>query len=157
LDNLAGDATNYVVSIVQATGRAVVSQFTRKPSDLISGSFHKGQFQMLPLSKTDVAQRGVLWADVDGDGRPDLLVAEPETGQLSVYLQQADGTLAAPKKFPCLAGVSQIAVADWKKDGHPVIFVLSKDENAIGTTSFDSAGRLPFPTLLPLDGKPLVM
>lgn len=157
LDTLAGDTTNYVVSIVQATGRALVSQFTRKSGDLISGSFHKGQFQMLPLNKTDAAQRGVLWADVDGDGRPDLLVAEPETGQLSVYLQQADGTLAAPKKFPCLAGVSQIAVSDWNKDGHPEIFVLSRDENAIGSTRFDSAGRLPFPTLLPLDGKPLVM
>ena len=84
-------------------------------------------------------------------------MAEPETGQLSVYLQQADGTLAAPKKFPSLAGVSQIAVADWNNNGYPEIFVLSRDENAIGTTHFDSAGRLPFPTLLPLDGKPLVM
>ena len=33
--------------------------------------------------------------DTDGDGRADLIVAEPESGQLSVYLQQADGTLAA--------------------------------------------------------------
>jgi hypothetical protein len=94
---------------------------------------------------------------VDGDGRADLLVAEPESGQLSVYLQQADGTLAAPKKFPALAGVTQIAVGDWNADGHPEIFLLSRDENAVGVTSFDKNGRLPFPTLLPLDGKPLAM
>jgi hypothetical protein len=157
VDNLAGDKTNYFVSVVAATGRAEVSQFTRKAGEALSGSFHKGQFQILPLNKTDAAQRGVLWADVDGDGRADLLVAEPESGQLSVYLQSADGTLAAPKKFPSLAGVSQISVSDWNGDGHPEIFLLSRDENAVGTTHFDKGGRLPFPTLIPLDGKPLVL
>jgi hypothetical protein len=157
LDNLAGDRTNYLAAVVQATGRAEVSQFTRQPAEPLSGGFKQGQFQILPLNKTDSAQRGVLWADVDGDGRADLLVAEPESGQLSVYLQQADGTLASPKKFPCLAGVSQIAVSDWNDDGHPEIFLLSRDENSVAVTSFDKNGRLPFPTPLPLDGKPLAM
>ena len=31
----------------------------------------------------------MLWADVNGDGLPDLLVAEPESGQISIYLQKA--------------------------------------------------------------------
>jgi hypothetical protein len=157
LDNLAGDRTNYLVSIVQATGRAEVSQFTHKPAEPLVGDFKHGQFQILPLNKTDAGQRGVLWADVDGDGRPDLVVAEPESGQISVSLQQADGTLAAPKKFPCLAGVSQIAAADWNGDGHPEIFLLSRDENSVATTQLDPNGRLPFPTPLVFDGKPLVM
>jgi len=156
-DNLGGDAKNYVVTIAQSTGRAEVSQFTRKPSEVLSGAFHKGQFQILPLNKTDVAQRGLLWADVNGDGRPDLLVAEPASGQLSVYLQQADGSLASPKTFPTLAGVSQIVAADMDGNGKPSIFLLSQDERAVGVTQFDKNGRLPFPTLLPLDGKPLAM
>jgi hypothetical protein len=157
LDNLAGDQINYLVSIVQATGRAEVSQFTRKPAEPLSGDFKQGQMQILPLNKTDAAQRGVLWADVNGDGRTDLIVAEPESGQLTVYLQQADGTLASAKTFPSLAGVSQIAVADWNKDGQPDILLLSRDENSVAVTSFDKNGRLPFPTPLPLDGKPLIM
>jgi hypothetical protein len=157
VDNLAGDKTNYLASIVQATGRAEVSEFTRQPGEPLSGAFHAGQFQILPLNKTDAAQRGILWADVNGDGRPDLLVAEPESGQLSVYLQQPDGSLASPKKFPSFAGVSQIAATDWNGDGHPNIFLLSRDENAVGVTQFDKEGRLPFPTVIPLDGKPLVM
>jgi hypothetical protein len=157
VDNLGGDQTNYLTGIVTATGRAEVSQFTRQPGDMLSGAFRMGQFQIMPLNKTDNGARGILWADVDGDGRPDLLVAEPESGQLSVYLQQPDGTLAAPKKFPSLAGVSQIVVSDWDNNGHPEIFLLSRDENAVGVTQFDKNGRLPFPTLLPLDGKPLVM
>ncbi len=156
-DNLENDAKNYVVTIAQSSGRAQVSQFTKKPGEVLSGAFRQGQFQILPLNKTDAAQRGLLWADVNGDGRPDLLVAEPSSGQLSVYLQNPDGSLAPPKTFPTLAGVTQIAVADWNNDGTPEIFLLSHDENAIGVTQFDKSGRLPFPTLLPLDGKPLVM
>jgi hypothetical protein len=156
-DNLAGDNQNYMVTIAQATGRAEVSEFTRKPAEVLSGAFHRGQFQILPLKKTDAAQRGRLWADVNGDGRPDLLVAEPDSGQVSVYLQQADGSLGPVKTFPTLAGVSQIAAADVDGDGKPSIFLLSQDERAVGVTQFDKNGRLPFPTLLPLDGKPLLM
>ena len=156
-DNLEGGAKNFIVTIAQNSSRAEVSEFTRKPAETLSGEFRRGQFQILPLNKTDAAQRGVLWADVNGDGRPDLLVAEPESGQLSVYLQQPDGSLAPPKTFPTLAGVSQLAAADWNGDGHPEIFLLSQAERAVGVTSFDKNGRLPFPTLIPLDGKPLVM
>ena len=157
VDNLGGGRTNYLASIVQATGRAEVSQFTREPGEVLSGDFRAGQFQVLPLNKTAAGQRGILFKDVNGDGRPDLLVAEPESGQLSVYLQQADGTFAAPTKFPSLAGVSQIAVSDWNHDGQPAIFLLSRDENAVGITQFDKNGHLPFPTIIPLDGKPLIM
>ena len=163
-DNLEENSNLFIVTIAQNSGRAEVSQFTRRRGQVLSGlsgrsadAFRAGQFQLLPLSKTDAAQRGELWADVNGDGRADLLVAEPESGQLSVYLQQPDGSLAAPKKFPCLSGVSQIAVTDWNGDGKPEIFLLSRAENAVGVTQFDKKGRLPFPTLIPLDGKPLVM
>ena len=157
MDNLEGGGKNYIVTIAQSSGRAEVSQFTRQPAEILSGAFRCGQFQILPLNKADAAQRGLLWADVNGDGHPDLLVAEPASGQLSVYLQQPDGSLAPPKTFPTLAGVSQIAAADWTGDGHPDIFLLSRDENAVGVAQFDKNGRLPFPTLIPLDGKPLAM
>ena len=93
---------------------------------------------------------------MNGDGLPDLLVAEPEHGQLSVSLQQPDGTLGAPKTFPTLAGVSDLAVADWTGDGRPEIFLLSEDEKQVGVTRLDENERIAFPTLLPLDGKPLV-
>jgi hypothetical protein len=156
-DNLEGDSKNYIVTIARDSGRAEVSQFVRKPAEALSGGFRHGQFQILPLNKTDAAQRGLLWADVNGDGRPDLLVAEPASGQLSVYLQQPDGSLGPPLTFPTLAGVSQLAAADWNGNGHPDIFLLSHDENAVGVVQFDKNGRLPFPALIPLDGKPLVM
>jgi hypothetical protein len=51
-----------------------------------------------------------------------LLVAEPDSGQLSLYLQKPDGTLAAAKTFPTFAGVSELAVSDWDGSGHAANF-----------------------------------
>jgi len=156
-DNLETNSQVQIVTIAANSGRAQISQFTRKPAAPLSGALREGQFQVLPLTKTDKARRGQLWADVNGDGRPDLLVAEPESGQISIYFQQPDGSLAAAKTFPTLSGVSDIAVADWNGDGKPEIFLLSADERQIGVATLDDKQRLPFPTLIPLDGKPLAM
>jgi hypothetical protein len=156
-DNLERNSKVQVMTIAQNSGRAQISQFERKPAPVLSGSFRQGQFQVLPLNKTDKARRGQLWADVNGDGLPDLLVAQPESGQIAVYLQQKDGSLASPKTFPTLAGITDIAVADWDGDGKPEIFLLSPDERQIGVARFDEKQRLAFPTLIPVDGKPLAM
>jgi len=156
-DNLEGDAQAYIVSITANSGRAQVSQFQRAPAETLAGEFKAGQLQVLPLSKTDKARRGRQWADVNADGRTDLLVAEPESGKISIYLQKPDGSLASPRAFPTLAGVSDIAVADWDGDGRPEIFLLSTDERQVGVTRFDEKGRVAFPELIPLDGKPLAL
>jgi hypothetical protein len=156
-DDLAGDHKTQIVTIALDSGRAAVSQFAQKPAEPLSGDFKKGQFQVLPLNKTTRAHRGILWADVNGDGLPDLLVAEPDSGQLSLYLQKPDGTLAGVKTFPTFAGVSELAVSDWDGSGTPQIFLLSSDEHQVGVTKLDAHGRIAFPTIIPLDGKPLTM
>ena len=156
-DNLEQNKKVQVITIAQNSGRAQISEFTRKPAEALSGTFRQGQLQVWPLNKSDRARRGLLWADVNGDGLPDLLVAEPDSGQISIYFQQPDGSLAAPKTFPTLAGISDLAVADWNGDGKPEIFMLSADERQVGVTRLDEKQRLPFPTLIPLDGKPLAL
>ena len=156
-DSLEENKKTQVITIAQNSGRAQISEFTRKPAEAISGAFHLGQFQVWPLNKIDKARRGLLWADVNSDGLPDLLVAEPDSGQISIYFQQPDGSLAAAKTFPTLAGISDLAVADWDGDGKPEIFMLSADERQVGAARLDEKQRLPFPTLIPLDGKPLAL
>ena len=156
-DNLETNQETEVITIAQNSGRAAISHFVRKPAEPLSGALRLGQFNVLPLNKTEKARRGMAWADINGDGRPDLLVAEPDSGQLSAYFQKPDGTLAAPRKFSTLTGISDIAVADWNGDGKAEIFLLSADERRVGVTQLDDKQRLPFPTLIPIDGKPLVM
>ncbi|HTL57306.1 MAG TPA: VCBS repeat-containing protein [Candidatus Limnocylindrales bacterium] len=158
-DNLEPGGKTQVISIALNSGRASISEFVHKEAESLSGCFHEGQFQVLPLNKTEKARRGLLWADVNNDGLADLLVAEPESGQISLYLQEKDGSLAAPKTFPTLSGISGLASGDWQGDGKPEIFMLSSGERSewqVGVTHLDEKGGLPFPTLIPVPGRPLV-
>ncbi len=156
-DDLEGGKQAYITTVTRDTGRAQISKFTRQPGETLAGEFKQGQFQVLPLDKSGKTKRGLVWADVNADGRTDLLVAEPERGQLSFYEQKADGSLASPRAFPTLAGVSDIAVADWDGDGQSEIFLLSADERQVGVTRMDDKQRLPFPELIQLEGRPLAL
>ncbi len=155
-DDLDGDHKAEVMTIAMNSGRAAVSHFVRKPAESLSGGFKSGQFQVLPLNKTTKAKRGTCWADLNGDKLPDLLVAEPDSGQITIYLQKPDGTLPVGKTFSTFTGVSEIAVAADDKDGADV-YLLSPDERQVGVTHHDKQGRLPFPTVIPMEGRPLAM
>jgi hypothetical protein len=156
-DDLDGDHKTEVITIARDSGRAQISHFTKKPAEAIAGAFKSGQFQVLPLNKTTKAKRGADWADLNGDGLPDLLVAEPDSGQVTVYLQQPDGSLPTGKEFSTLTGVSEVAVVGAEKDQPAQVYLLSPDERQIGVTTYDKQGRMPFPTVVATDGKPLTM
>lgn len=156
-EDLDGDHKTETITIAQNSGRAQVSHFVKKPATDLAGVFKQGQFQVLPLSKTTKARRGVEWADINGDGRTDLLVAEPDSGQLTLYLQQTDGSLAIGKTFPTLTGVTDLGVIP-AADGRPTeIYVLSADERQVGVARYDQQGRIPFPDRVTLEGRPLVL
>ncbi|MCZ7634978.1 MAG: hypothetical protein M5U12_02265 [Verrucomicrobia bacterium] len=48
-------------------------------------------------------------------------------------------------------------MADWDADGRPEIFLLSADERIVGVTRYEANGRVPFPTPLNIEGRPLVL
>src|SRR5262249_10484595 len=109
-DDLDGDHRTEIITIAQNSGRAQISNFLKKPAEPLAGDFRQGQCQVLPLNKTTKARRGVAWGDVNGDQLPDLLVAEPDVGQLTVYLQQKDGGLSQAKTFSTLTGVTDLEI-----------------------------------------------
>ena len=156
-DDLDGDRKMELITIAMQSGRAQVSNFIQKPAESFVGALKQGQLQVLPLNRTDKTRRGSVWADINGDGLADLLVAEPDSGQLSVYLQQKDGSLGPAKKFPTLTGVTELAVADWDGDGQPDVFVLSADERQLGVSKIEANGRITFPKAIALEGRPLAM
>jgi hypothetical protein len=146
-----------LVGIALSSGRAQLSSFATRPAEPLAGALREGQFSVVPLAGTTRAARGLVWADVNGDQLPDLLAAEPESGQLTLSLCLPGGALAAPHSFPSLTGISEVSVADWDGDGRAEVILLSPDERQVGVTRLDEQGRLPFPTLIPTEGRPLAM
>lgn len=155
--DLDGDGKTELVTIAQKSGRAQLWSFERKPGERIEEDLVAGQFQVQPLAKTSKSRRGVVWADVTGDKLPDLLVTEPDSGQLNLSIQEADGGFSRARDFPTYTGVTDIEVGDWDEDGTAEIFLLSADERQIGVTRREAGGRVGFPEVISLGGRPLAM
>jgi hypothetical protein len=156
-DDLDGDHKTEIVTIAQKSGRAQISNFIQKDAEALVGDWKQGQFQLVPLQKTGKTRRGVLWADLNKDKRSDLLIAEPDSGQLTLYVQREDGTFDPPKQFPTLTGITQLSAGDWNNDSVVEIFMMSSDERQIGQTELDNKGSIAFPKIQSLSGRPLAM
>jgi len=91
---------------------------------------------------------GIGWvaiADVNGDKKPDLVVANycstecsypPVEGSVGVLLGKGDGTFRAVKTYPSGGdGAVSVAVADLNKDGKPDILVANCGPEACGPGS----------------------
>jgi hypothetical protein len=98
--------------------------------------------------------RSLALGDLDGDKRIDVVVTEPGSAQIAVYLQDESGGLRGRRLFPSLSSSDAVRVADLDGDGLGEVLVLSSAEKALGVSRWGPEGRLPFPTLLDVAGLP---
>ena len=157
VDHFETNTSAQLVTIAQSSGRATIARFRQRPGEALSPDLSAGQFSVIPLPRTARASRGLIYTDLDRNGALDLIVAEPESGQVSIRPQKPDGAWGSPETFPSLSGVSCLAAGDWDGDGKPELFLLSPDERHVGVTRLDTKGHLPFPTLIQTEGRPLAI
>jgi FG-GAP-like repeat/FG-GAP repeat len=69
----------------------------------------------------------VAAADLNGDGFPDLVVADEVSGKVHVLLNHGDGTFAASVDYPAAQFSSGVAATDVNGDGLPDIVVASAE------------------------------
>ena len=155
--DLNGDNSPEIICIESRSNDVCVYQLTeQKLPEIISG-LGQGQIQLLALDVDSSRGNTFLWTDLSGDGRDDLILPDPQSGQV-IFIQQDDqGRLINPKKFPSLSGISRIASGDWNNDGTAELFLLSPDEKSVGTTRLDELGKIPFPEPVQIKGLPLAM
>jgi hypothetical protein len=85
-----------------------------------------GTFQTpLPFG-TGVTPQAVAVADVNGDGLPDLVVANSSTNDVSVLLGNGDGTFTGQRRFAAGTSPVAVAVADVNGDGHPDAITVNR-------------------------------
>ncbi|MFG0335769.1 MAG: FG-GAP repeat domain-containing protein, partial [Maioricimonas sp. JB049] len=91
--------------------------------------------------------------DVDGDGRIDVVVTDPDAAQIIVFRQQGTEGLDSGQAFPSYLGAQQVRIADLDGDGRNEVIVLSEKERTVGISHWED-GRLTFPVTLDLEGTP---
>ena len=74
----------------------------------------------------------VAIADLNGDGIPDLLVANYTDGTLSILLGMGDGTFKPQTTIPVGRGPDCINIADFNGDGKPDILVSNAVDGTLG-------------------------
>jgi hypothetical protein len=75
---------------------------------------------------------GVETADVNRDGRLDVIVAERFSDTVAVFLGNGDGTLGARHSFSAGPGPVDIAVGDLNRDGKPDLAIADASDLSFG-------------------------
>ena len=73
----------------------------------------------------------VATADLNADGRPDLVVANYGSGTVSVLLGNGDGTFGAKTDFGAGSDPQSVAIADLNGDGRPDLAVANWGSNTV--------------------------
>jgi hypothetical protein len=91
-------------------------------------------------------------ADINGDGKPDLVTANGRDGTVSVLMNNGDGTFAVPVSYAAGTDPVAVAVGDLNGDGLPDLVVADAAGNSVQILLNDGAGDFAAPVATP-DGK----
>ncbi len=109
-----GDGRNDIVSVSTDVGASPAGEILLQQSD---GSFSVQQ--TLNIGHTGLAAIAV--ADFNGDGHPDLAIADQVDNKVTILLNNGNGTFAAPVDLAAGGSPTSIVAADFNGDGHPDI------------------------------------
>ncbi len=74
---------------------------------------------------------GVAVTDFNGDGKPDLAVANNTSNEVSVLLGNGDGTFQAARNFAADIYPDSVAVGDFNGDGRPDLVVANTNSSIV--------------------------
>ena len=85
---------------------------------------------MVPVP-TGLQPTSVAVADVNGDGKPDLVVANAGANTVSMLAGSGNGTFQPKVDYPTSGGPVAVAVADMSSDGKPDLVVANAGANTV--------------------------
>jgi len=89
-----------------------------------------------------LAKTGIAVADLDGDGHPDVLMANSGSNTVSVLKGSSTGTLQAPTTYSTGSSSQpySVVLADMNGDGHPDILTPNYNSTKVGVLLGNSNG-----------------
>jgi uncharacterized protein (TIGR03437 family) len=118
------------------------------------GTFYGPSVALLDGDKNDqtYAPTNVAIADVNGDGKPDLVTANASGKSLSVLLGQGGGAFQAPKSIALgTTKPNSLVAGDFNGDGKPDLVFTDGVAN-VGILLNNGDGTFPAPVMLPVNG-----
>jgi hypothetical protein len=128
----------------QSSGNTILSAVSLDSATLTNGFAPQRNYAV------GINPYGVRTADLNGDGIPDLAVANQNSANVSVLLGNGDGTFAAAVSYPAGAGPSWVVIGDFNRDGIPDLAVTNYTDNTVSILLGDGNGTFQpqqtFPT-----------
>jgi hypothetical protein len=96
----------------------------------------------VPFSTGGVEPTGVAVADMNNDGKLDVVVTNFLSNNVAVLLGSGNGTLQAPRAFAVGANPGAVAVGDFNADGKPDVVVANTSSNSVSVLLSNGDGSL---------------
>ena len=114
------------------------------------------QPEIYPIFNKGRSSASYAWGDLDGDGLEDLLVANPSSAELLLFLKEGSH-FRTPQTFPSFSAISSITSGHFFDDERESVVVMSAGEKTVGVSHLNQEGRIAFPRQLMVgEGDPLV-
>jgi len=92
-------------------------------------------------------------ADFNGDGKPDLAISLPDTGEIQVLLGNGDGSFTPMPAIPA-SGVSVVAAGDFNGDGNADLILVNTGPGTLTILLGNGDGTFATGATLPVAGSP---
>jgi uncharacterized protein (TIGR03437 family) len=83
------------------------------------------------ISQTGTGSVGVVIADFNNDGKPDLAISNANSNDISILFGKGDGTFQPAVSIPAGTSLARIATADFNGDGKPDLAVAAIDTKQV--------------------------
>ncbi len=147
---LNGQKAAMLGTIERPSRRAVLYRIEETPAT--TDADREAGLQTWSFADPSNRKRRTAFADINGDGLPDLVATNTESNAISTFLQVPGRGFVTYSNAPAYSDLDYIAARDVNGDGRAEVFVSSEKEGVVGRSDPDANGALGFPATIPMPG-----